>query len=245
MSGMNISTGDAIVLLDGDLQDPPELVENFAAEWEKGYDVVFGQRDGREAPFLMRFAYKAFYRLLAKVSTFVVPLDAGDFSLMSRRVVDQLLKMPERELFLRAARAYVGHRQIGISYVRPERMFGTSTNNLKRNLGWAMRGIVAVGKAPLSLVAAMGAVLFGLSFTAILLQIVIRLVNPTLSPPGLASVLTISTFFGSLNLLAISIIGTYVGRILDESKGRPRFIAEKITVNGRTRNFDQVDTYAK
>jgi nucleoside-diphosphate-sugar epimerase/glycosyltransferase involved in cell wall biosynthesis len=245
MSGMNISTGDAIVLLDGDLQDPPELIENFAAEWGRGYDVVFGQRDGREAPFLMRIAYKAFYRLLAKVSAFVVPLDAGDFSLMSRRVVDQLLKMPERELFLRAARAYVGHRQIGISYVRPERMFGTSTNNLKRNLGWAMRGIVAVGKAPLSLVAALGAVLFGLSFAAILLQIVIRIVDPTLSPPGLASVLTISMFFGSINLLAISIIGTYVGRILDESKGRPRFIAEKITLNGRTRNFDQVDTYAK
>jgi dolichol-phosphate mannosyltransferase len=108
-----------------------------------------------------------------------------------------------------------------------------------------MRGIVAVGKAPLSLVAALGAVLFGLSFAAILLQIVIRIVDPTLSPPGLASVLTISMFFGSINLLAISIIGTYVGRILDESKGRPRFIAEKITLNGRTRNFDQVDTYAK
>ena len=245
MSGMNISTGDACVLLDGDLQDPPELIEDFVKNWEKGYDVVFGQRVGREAPLLMRFAYKAFYRLLAKVSTFVVPLDAGDFSLMSRRVVNQLLTMPERELFLRAARAYVGHKQIGISYVRPERMFGTSTNNLKRNFGWAVRGIVAVGRAPLSLVTALGTMLFGLSLTAIFGQVVIRFVDPSLSPPGFTSVLTISTFFGSINLLAISIIGAYVGRILDESKARPRFIAEKITINGRTLDFDQVDTYAK
>ena len=245
MSGMNISTGDACVLLDGDLQDPPELIEEFVENWEKGFDVVFGRRIGREAPLLMRFSYKAFYRVLGKVSTFVVPLDAGDFSLMSRRVVNQLLKMPERELFLRAARAYVGHKQIGISYVRPERMFGTSTNNLKRNFGWAMKGIVAVGRAPLSLVAALGTMLFGLSLTAIVVQIVIRFVDSSLSPPGFASVLTVSMFFGSINLLAISIIGAYVGRILDESKGRPRFIAEKITTNGRTRDFDQVDIYAK
>ena len=245
MSGMNISTGDACVLLDGDLQDPPELIEDFVENWEKGFDVVFGRRIGREAPLLMRFSYKAFYRVLAKVSTFVVPLDAGDFSLMSRRVVNQMLRMPERELFLRAARAYVGHKQIGISYVRPERMFGTSTNNLKRNFGWAMRGIVAVGRAPLALVTALGTVLFGLSLTAIVVQLAIRFIDPSLSPPGFASVLTISTFFGSINLLAISIIGAYVGRILDESKGRPRFIAEKITTNGRTMDFDQVDVYAK
>ena len=245
MSGMNISTGDACVLLDGDLQDPPELIKEFVENWEKGFDVVFGRRIGREAPLLMRFSYKVFYRVLAKVSTFVVPLDAGDFSLMSRRVVNQLLKMPERELFLRAARAYVGHKQIGISYVRPERMFGTSTNNLKRNFGWAMKGIVAVGRAPLSLVAALGTMLFGLSLTAIVVQIVIRFVDSSLSPPGFASVLTVSMFFGSINLLAISIIGAYVGRILDESKGRPRFIAEKITTNGRTRDFDQVDIFAK
>jgi nucleoside-diphosphate-sugar epimerase/glycosyltransferase involved in cell wall biosynthesis len=245
MSGMNIATGDACVLLDGDLQDPPELIEDFVENWEKGFDVVFGRRIGREAPLLMRFSYKAFYRILAKVSTFVVPLDAGDFSLMSRRVVNQLLKMPERELFLRAARAYVGHKQMGISYVRPERMFGTSTNNLKRNLGWAMKGIVAVGRAPLTLVTALGTVLFGLSLMAIVVQFAVRLIDPSLSPPGFASVLTISTFFGSINLLAISIIGAYVGRILDESKGRPRFIAEKITINGRTRDFDQVDIHAK
>ncbi len=245
MSGMNIATGDACVLLDGDLQDPPELIEDFVAYWEKGFDVVYGQRVGREAPLFMRLSYKAFYRVLARVSTFVVPLDAGDFSLMSRRVVDQMLKMPERELFLRAARAYVGHKQIGISYVRPERMFGTSTNNLKRNFGWALRGVVAVGRAPLTLVTALGTALFGLSLTAIIAQIAIRIVNPSLSPPGFASVLTISTFFGSINLLAISIIGAYVGRILDESKGRPRFIAEEITTNGRTRDFDQVDINAK
>lgn len=245
MSGMNIATGDACVLLDGDLQDPPEMIENFVMEWKKGFDVVYGRRIKREAPLLMRFSYKAFYRLLTKVSTFVIPLDAGDFSLISKRVVDQLLKMPERELFLRAARAYVGHKQIGIDYVRPERMFGTSTNNMKRNFGWALRGIIAVGRAPLSLITGFATFLFGLSLSAIIIQIVVRFAFPALSPPGFATVLTISTFFGSINLLAVSIIGSYVGRILDETKRRPRFIAEKITTSGRTRDFNQVDVYAK
>jgi len=245
MSGMNIATGDACVLLDGDLQDPPEMIENFVMEWKKGFDVVYGRRIKREAPLLMKFSYKAFYRLLTKVSTFVIPLDAGDFSLISRRVVDQLLKMPERELFLRAARAYVGHKQIGVDYVRPERMFGTSTNNMKRNFGWALRGIIAVGRAPLSLITGFATFLFGLSLSAIIIQIVVRFAFPSLSPPGFAAVLTISTFFGSINLLAVSIIGSYVGRILDETKKRPRFIAEKITTSGRTRDFNQVDVYAK
>ena len=245
MSGLNIATGDACVLLDGDLQDPPEMIENFVKEWKNGFDVVYGRRIKREAPLLMKFSYKAFYRLLAKVSTFVVPLDAGDFSLISRRVVDQLLKMPERELFLRAARAYVGHKQVGVDYVRPERMFGASTNNMKRNFGWALRGVIAVGRAPLSFITGIATFLFGLSLGAIIIQIVIRLVFPTLSPPGFAAVLTVSTFFGSINLLAISIIGSYVGRILDETKRRPRFIVEKITTSGQTRDFNQVDIYAK
>ena len=245
VSGMNVAAGDACVLLDGDLQDPPEMIENFVMEWKKGFDVVYGRRVNREAPLLMRFFYKAFYRLLSKVSTFVIPLDAGDFSLISRRVVDQLLKMPERELFLRAARAYVGHKQVGVDYVRPERMFGASTNNMKRNFGWALRGIIAVGRAPLSLITGFATFLFGLSLSAIIIQIVVRFVFSSLSPPGFAAVLTISTFFGSINLLAVSIIGSYVGRILDETKRRPRFIAEKITTNGRTRDFNQVDVYAK
>jgi dolichol-phosphate mannosyltransferase len=241
LSGMSIATGDACVLLDGDLQDPPELIEKFVEQWDVGFDVVFGRRVGREAPILMNLGYKAFYRLLAKLSTFEVPLDAGDFSLVTKKVVNQILRMPERELFLRANRAFVGHRQCGIDYVRPERKFGKSTNNLRRNIGWAFKGVVAVGRAPLSLVSIIGATMFGLSLVAIVGQLLIRIVYPNLSPPGFASTLTAITFFGAINLLGISIIGSYVGRILDESKRRPRFITATRTVGGRTEVFDRVD----
>jgi dolichol-phosphate mannosyltransferase len=161
---------------------------------------------------------------------------------MSRRVVNQLLAMPERELFLRATRAYVGHRQVGVDYVRPERMFGRSTNNLLKNFGWATKGILTVSRAPLAALSLIGVSLFGLSVVALLAQIVVRIVRPDLSPPGVVSVLLVSTFFGSINLLAISVVGGYVGRILEESKNRPRFIAEYITRNGRSETFDAIDT---
>ena len=242
LSGMRISTGDSCVLLDGDLQDPPELIADFVQKFEEGYDVVYGRRVNREASKFMNLAYRSFYRLMARLSQFQVPRDAGDFSLMSRRVVNQLLAMPERELFLRATRAYVGHRQVGVDYVRPERMFGRSTNNLLKNFGWATKGILTVSRAPLAALSLIGVSLFGLSVVALLAQIVVRIVRPDLSPPGVVSVLLVSTFFGSINLLAISVVGGYVGRILEESKNRPRFIAEYITRNGRSETFDAIDT---
>ena len=243
LSGMKVSTGDSCVLLDGDLQDPPELIADFVARYEEGYDVVYGRRVNREASRFMNLAYRSFYRVMSRLSQFQVPRDAGDFSLMSRRVVDQLLAMPERELFLRATRAYVGHRQIGVDYVRPERMFGTSTNNLLKNFGWATKGILTVSRAPLAALSLIGVSLFGVSVLALIAQLVVRVVRPDLSPPGVVSVLLVSTFFGSINLLAISVVGGYVGRILEESKNRPRFIAEFITRNGSTEVFDSIDVH--
>ena len=241
LSGLTISTGDACVLLDGDLQDPPELIVEFFKQWENGYEVVYGRRISRDAPWFMRIAYRMFYRLLASVSSFEIPRDAGDFSLMSRRVIDQILQFPERELFLRASRAYLGHRQIGVNYVRPERKFGSSSNNLFRNIGWAVRGFLSVSKAPLALVCMVGSALFGLSIMGLVGQVIFRLLVPSSSPPGIVSVITVSTLFGSLNLLAISIVGAYVGRILEETKNRPRFVTELITRNGQSSMFDTMD----
>ena len=133
-SGMRISTGDAVVLMDGDLQDPPELIEKFYERWREGYDVVYGSRVGREAPPYMRFLYKAFYRLFRAASYVRVPVDAGDFSLLDRRVVVALNSLPENNRFLRGLRAWVGFNQTGVPYVRPERMFGRTTNNFLKNI---------------------------------------------------------------------------------------------------------------
>ena len=150
-SGMEIASKNACVLLDGDLQDPPELIEQFVALWREGYDVVYGRRVKREATLFMQFAYKAFYRVFDYFSYVTIPHDAGDFSLMDRRVVRSVLQFPERDLFLRGVRAFAGFKQTGVDYVRPERMFGVSTNNLLKNLDWAKKGILSFSNTPLNM----------------------------------------------------------------------------------------------
>jgi dolichol-phosphate mannosyltransferase len=131
MSGMTIATGDAAVLLDGDLQDPPEIIEQFVQKWEEGYDVVYGIREKRDAPLFLRIGYKLFYRIFSKISYVKIPRDAGDFSLMDRHVVKIITAMPERDLFIRGMRAWVGFKQTGIPFHRPERQFGKTTNNFQ------------------------------------------------------------------------------------------------------------------
>ena len=170
-SGMRIATGDAVILLDGDLQDPPELIESFCQKWQEGYDVVYGERVQREATWFLQIAYKAFYRLFRSASYVPIPLDAGDFSLIDRRVVTALNSLPENNRFMRGLRAWVGYRQIGVPYVRPERMFGRTTNSLLRNLGWARKAILSFSYAPLDLITWLALATVGLSFLAILLQI--------------------------------------------------------------------------
>ena len=139
-SGMEIATKNSCVLLDGDLQDPPEFIKEFVAKWREGFDVVYGRRVKREAPLPMQIAYKLFYRVFDTFSYIKIPRDAGDFSLIDRRVMEAMLRFPERDLFLRGVRAYAGFRQVGVDYVRPERMFGRTTNSLLKNLGWAKKG---------------------------------------------------------------------------------------------------------
>src|SRR3974390_2067061 len=160
-SGMRQSVGDAVVLMDGDLQDPPEAIPALVAEWEKGYDVVYGVRSQRSESFLMKAARKLFYRVYRRLSYIEVPLDAGDFSIMSRRVVDSVLLMPERDLFLRGLRSWVGFKQTGVEYVRAPRFAGKSTNSMLDNFRWARRGIVSFSYKPLELIS-----LLALVFTA-------------------------------------------------------------------------------
>ena len=233
LSGMSVALGDACVLMDGDLQDPPELIDDFLTKWGEGFEVVYGVRVSRDAPWYMRFAYKLFYRILSAVSPFKVPKDAGDFSLISRPVMDAMLAFPERDLFLRTSRAYSGHVQCGIDYVRPERPYGTSTNNFFKNVGWAIKGILSVSKKPLTYMSIAGFVLFILTTFALIVQVVLKIVAPESAPPGAVTSILLSMFFGAVNLLGISIVGEYVGRILDEVRGRPRFIVRSTTKNGK------------
>lgn len=234
LSGMKMASGNYVVLMDGDLQDPPELIAQMWQKSQDGFDVVYGHRVDREAPWLMNHAYKIFYKVFNKLSPFEIPKNAGDFSLLKRNVVDVLISMPERDLFLRASRAYVGFNQTGVDYVRPERPFGKTTNNLSKNLGWAARGILAVSRAPLTGLSIFAIGMLALSSLLIALQIFARLFFPELAPKGLTSLSIIIVGLGALNLVAIAIVGEYVGRILEETKNRPRFVIKGQTRNGVT-----------
>ena len=236
-SGMGIATKNACVLLDGDLQDPPELIEQFVAKWRDGYDVVYGRRVQRKAPFFMQVAYKLFYRVFDAFSYLNIPRDAGDFSLMDKKVVQCILQFPERDLFLRGVRAFVGFRQTGVDYTRPERLFGVTTNSLLKNIGWAKKGILSFSNTPLNILSFTGSSLFILSIILGLVQIASRLLFPELAPRGVTTMLLFILFFGSINLFALGIIGEYIAKIFEEVKQRPLFIRRHLIRDGEVRDF--------
>lgn len=226
-SGMEIACGDAIVFLDGDLQDPPELIEKFYKKWLQGYDVVYGIRIKREAPLFMALMYKAFYRVFRKLSYINIPIDAGDFSLIDKKVYTVLKAFPERDRFLRGLRAWVGFKQIGVPYIRPERMFGKTTNSLLKNFNWAIKGIFSFSYVPLQVMTFISLIVFVASFIAMLIQIVLRLLLPK-SPAGITTVLVVILFLGSIQMLGISILGEYIAKIFEEVKQRPKFVVKSI-----------------
>ena len=226
-SGMEIAKSDAVVLLDGDLQDPPEIIEKFYSKWVEGFDIVYGVRTKREAPLYMAIAYKLFYRIFHKMSYIKMPLDAGDFSLIDNKIVQILKTFPERDRFLRGLRAWVGFKQTGVPYVRPERMFGRSTNNLLKNINWATKGIFSFSYVPLQIITMISFVVFFIALTATVLQIILRILLPN-TPHGTTTILISVLFIGAIQLLGISILGQYVGKIFEEVKQRPKYIVKNI-----------------
>ncbi len=227
LSGMEISTGDGVILLDGDLQDPPELIEQFFEKYEQGYDVIYGRRVAREGNRLLVSFYKLFYRLFRSVSYVPIPLDAGDFSLMDRKVVDQLIKLPETDQFLRGLRAWVGFKQTGVDYVRPERMFGVTTNNWRKNIAWARKAIFSFSYVPLEMLTYIGVILTLVSFIALITQVVLYFAGAQI-PHGITTIICLILLFGGLQMLGIAIIGEYQSKIIEETKKRPKFIRKNI-----------------
>jgi dolichol-phosphate mannosyltransferase len=230
-SGMKVATGDGVILLDGDMQDPPELIESFYKKWMEGYHVVYGVRVKRKANLFLQFAYKAFYRLFRAAAYVPIPLDAGDFSLLDRRVVDALNSLPENNRFLRGLRTWVGYRQTGVPYNRPERMFGRTTNSLIKNLGWARKAILSFSYAPLELITFLAILVVALSLFGIVYQAIFRLLAPQAVPSGFSTLIILILFIGGIQLLCLSIIGSYLAHIYDEVKRRPPYIVENILNN--------------
>jgi dolichol-phosphate mannosyltransferase len=227
-SGMRVSTGDAVALLDGDLQDPPELISEFYKLWKQGFDVVYGVRVKREAPLLLAGAYKAFYRLFRATSYVPIPVDAGDFSLLDRRVVKALNELPENNRFIRGLRAWVGFRQTGVPYTRPERMFGRTTNSWLKNLSWARKGIFSFSYVPLDFITWLAFATVVGAFLGGAAQIILRIVEPQSVPSGFTTVIVLMLFLGGIQLLCLSIIGSYLEHIYDEVKRRPPYLVGSI-----------------
>jgi glycosyltransferase involved in cell wall biosynthesis len=231
VSGMQIATGDAVVLLDGDLQDPPEVIPALYEKWRAGHDVVYGRRGRRETSAAMGICYKAFYRLFRRASEVPMPLDAGDFSLMDRKVVDHLLALPETDQFLRGLRSWLGFRQTGVDYVRPERAFGRSTHSWLKDIWWAKKAIFSFSSLPVELLGYAAGVSTAASALFLGYQIVDGIRRP--EPYGSSLVIALVLFFGSANLLAVALIGEYVIKILEESKRRPKFIRKALRHAGK------------
>lgn len=226
-SGMAISSGDAVILLDGDLQDPPEIISEFYQRWKKGFEVVYGVRSDRRGSPLFQLFYKLFYRIFRLLSYITIPLDSGDFSLIDRKVIEVLKQLPERDRFIRGLRAWVGFKQVGVSYVRSDRFFGQSTNNLIKNFQWATKGIFSFSYMPLQLMTLISLLTFCLAVVGILVQIVLRLVLPS-APAGFSTVIIVVLFLGSIQLLGLSILGEYIAKIFEETKRRPPYIVKFI-----------------
>ena len=229
-SGMKQAIGDAVVLLDGDLQDPPELIEDFVKKWIDGFDVVYGKRIKRESTNLMNFAYKLFYRIFNKVSYLDIPFDAGDFSLMDRKVVEAINKAEERDRFIRGLRAWVGFNQIGIPYTRPERKFGKTTNSFLKNIRWAKKGIFSFSYVPLELISYLSYFIVLISAFALIFYVIYYYINPG-APKGITTLIVLTLFIGGIQLLSVSILSEYIGKILEETKKRPQYIIKKILNN--------------
>jgi dolichol-phosphate mannosyltransferase len=229
-AGLFHATGDAVFIIDADLQDPPEELHRFIAKWEEGYDVIYGVRQKRKENFVKRLCYWSFYRLMAQAVQFEIPLDSGDFCLMSRRMVDTLNQMPERNRFVRGMRAWAGYKQTAIPYERHSRAAGAPKYNFTRLLKLALDGMISFSGLPLKMAAHFGFLISAISLMGILFTLVQRMFHGFfesvgMAPvPGFATVVIAILFMGGVQLMFLGLIGEYLLRIFDEVKQRPGWI---------------------
>lgn len=226
-AGLHAVTGDIIAVLDADLQDPPEVLLRFFEKWLEGYDVMYGVRQQRkEGPF-KRWSYFTFYRVLGFLSETTIPADAGDFSVMDRRVVDILKTMPERQPFIRALRSWVGFHQVAVPYERSHRVAGKSKYGLGGLIGLALDGILSSSTFPLRLATWLGCLVSFTAFIAAIAILLMRIFAEQLEPygfspiPGTASIIISILFLGGVQLLCLGILGEYIGRVYENVKARP------------------------
>ena len=223
-AGTDYAQGQAVVIIDADLQDPPEVILDLLAKWREGYEVVYAVRSERKGEtWFKEFTAKAFYRIIYKITDISIPMDTGDFRLMDRKVVEALKTMREKHRFMRGMSVWVGFRQTGVEYVRAERYAGETKYPLKKMLKFALDGITSFSYFPLQLATYIGFIVAAISVVGIIVTIILRLTGSH-AFYGQATTLVAVLFLGGVQLISLGIIGEYLGRIYDEAKGRPLYI---------------------
>jgi glycosyltransferase involved in cell wall biosynthesis len=222
-AGIELARGDAVVVMDGDLQHPPELLPELAARWREGYDVVYGVMTERPEGWVKRITARVYYRLLRKLTTIEIPAAAGDFRLADRRVIDAFRAMPERNRFVRGMFAWLGHRQIAVPYAVPERFAGSSKYTLRRMIRLATDGLVSFSTAPLRLALDLGFVVSAVAFLFGIATLITKLAGAFLVP-GWLTIVLVTSFIGGIQLIVIGVVGEHVGRIYDEAKARLHYL---------------------
>ncbi|MDY6873600.1 MAG: glycosyltransferase family 2 protein [Chloroflexota bacterium] len=223
-AGLDFSRGDAVIIIDADLQDPPEVILQLIEKWREGYDVVYAVREEREGEsWFKKTTASLFYRLIAKITNVDIPLDTGDFRLMDRKVVAVMDKMREKHRFLRGMSSWVGFKQIGVPYKRHARYAGTTKYPLNKMVQLALNAVTSFSYFPLQMATYIGFISAGLSVLAIPVVVLLRLITGT-TLEGQATTLIIVLFLGGAQLISLGIIGEYIGRIYDEARNRPLYI---------------------
>ncbi|XGB39377.1 MAG: glycosyltransferase family 2 protein [Cyanobacteria bacterium LVE1205-1] len=228
-AGLNMARGEAVIILDADLQDPPELIPNLIERWRQGYQVVYAQRtQRRKENWFKRLTAYGFYRILKRLADVEIPTDTGDFCLLDRRVVDVLNTMPERNRYLRGLRSWVGFKQIAVYFERDPRFAGEVKYTFRKSFSLAVNGLVSFSKVPLRLATYLGLLSALVALIMMILVVYWRFFAPQSPLTGIATITVAIFFLGAVQLLCIGILGEYVGRIYEEVKGRPLYTFSEI-----------------
>lgn len=227
-AGMDYACGDAVVVIDADLQDPPELIPKMIEKWQEGYEVVYGKRLKRKGETLFKKATaKLFYRMLKHLTSVDIPVDTGDFRLIDRKVCDIFRRLQEKNRFIRGLVSWIGFRQTYVEYVREERLAGETKYPLKKMIRFAMDGILSFSYIPLKLASFLGFLISGLSFLYLIFVLIQKLFYPVGLVPGWTSIVAVLLIFNGIILILLGVIGEYIGRIYDEVRNRPLYIIDK------------------
>jgi len=220
------------LILDGDLQDPPELIHDFIRKYNEGYDVIYAIRQNRKENWLLKLLYKLYYRWLKKMSNISIPIDSGDFAFVSRRVIDTINSMPEKSRFIRGMRAWVGYRQIGLEYSRDKRHSGSSKYTLKSLISLGLNGIYNFSEIPIRFISKIGIGAVSLSLIYLIFIISQRLLYGDI-PEGFTTLVFLITLFSGVQLISIGVIGEYLVRIFFQTKDRPLYVISRIIREGK------------